>query len=188
VKALVTSRRRRLLFPPGPSVVHFKARSDFQWFESQEYGIIKFLYHLTGNFLKFRAENDAIVSLFKWREIRSISMYTKSPIEISKYLAQRGSYKLSLTINDLKVTPFLSEDGVQSFERLGVLFNWITSQASHTTAVFAHHLFRTDVPDVSVQEWFTELRGNPEISEILKDPADISAKKVDGMIKGLPPI
>lgn len=167
---------------------------------------LKFLYHLTENFFRFRADNDAVVteaakalvllsdeptgpsSLFKWKEIKSLSIRFKDATELRKYFSQRGSYKLALTTNDLKVTPFLSEDDLHAFERLGVLFNWITNQASHATAVFVHHLLRSDIQGASVEQCFTELREELTVSDMLKDPADISAKKAEEMIRQLPPL
>lgn len=167
---------------------------------------LKFLYHLTENFVSFHMDNDAMVttaakslvllsdeatgpsSLFKWKDIRSISMHFKDPTELRKYFTQRNSFKLSLTMSDLTTTPFLSEATVESFQRLGILFNWIISQASHATAVFVHHLFRAKTNATSVQEIFKELRNVPEILEMLNDPADVSAKTAERMIRGLPPV
>ncbi len=168
--------------------------------------MLKFLYNLTGGFHKYWASNDIVLveaakvfvllsndeptgpsSLFKWERIREISVRFSSLIELRKFFSRRGSYKLSLTVNDLVQTPFLTPENLKSFERLGVLFYWISSQAAHATAVFVHHLFKLDVQGQSAQECFVELKNTFEIQQLLQDPADISAKKADEMINGCLP-
>jgi hypothetical protein len=167
---------------------------------------LKFLYHIAENLFRFEAQNDETVvrtakslvlfsdesngssSLFKWRELREISVRFKDATEMRKFFSRTRPFKLSISTKDLTGTPFLESETLRNFERLGVLFNWISSHAAHATAVFLHHLFRLETKAPSALDLFAELQSSPEIQQLIKDPADISAKNAEELIKRLPPL
>ena len=171
---------------------------------------LRFLYHLTEKYHEYAAENDKLVihaakslvlllsdpigprSLLRWDTLRSLSVHFKNPAEMRQFFSQMSknsqSFKLSISIKELTETPFLSVDTMKSFQRLGVLFNWISSQASHATAAFLHHLLRSDMTDASVQDHFKKIVQMTDLNVALAEPENLSARAVEEMIRGLPPI
>ena len=171
---------------------------------------LRFLYHLTEKYHEYAAENDKLVvhaikslvlllsdpigprSLLRWDTLRGLSVHFKNPAEMRQYFSQMSknsrSMKLSISIKELTETPFLSVDTMKSFQRLGVLFNWISSQASHATAAFLHHLLRSDMTDSSVQDHFKKIVQMTDLKVALAEPENLSASAVEEMIGGLPPI
>jgi hypothetical protein len=165
---------------------------------------LRFLYHLTERYHQYAKEHDELVlraaksltllvddpagrkSLFGWQYIRQLSVRFKDFKDMRKFFSTTSSYKLSLAIKELLETPFLEKQVLINFERLGVLFNWISSQAGHATAVFLHHLLRMDISATSTQERFSKVWEQLEVQEALRDPADTSAKKVEELTRLLP--
>lgn len=170
----------------------------------------RFLYHLTEKYHEYAAENDKLFvhatkslvlllsdpvgprSLLRWDTLRSLSVRFKNPAEMHKFFSQMSknsqSFKLSISIKELTESPFLSIDAMKSFQRLGVLFNWISSQASYATAAFLHHLLRSDMMGASVQDHFKKIVQKTDLEVALAEPENLSARAVEEMIRGLPPI
>lgn len=171
---------------------------------------LRFLYHLTEKYHEYASENDKFVvhaakslvlllsdpigarSLLRWDTLRGLSVSFKDPAEMRQFFSQISknsqSFKLSISIKELTETPFLSVDAMKSFQRLGVLFNWISSQASHATAAFLHHLLRSDTTNASVQDHFKKIVQTTDLKVALAEPENLSARAVEEMIRGLPPI
>ena len=171
---------------------------------------LRFLSHLAEKYYEYVAENGKLVihaakalvlllsdpvgprSLLRWDTLRGLSVSFKNPAEMRQFFSQMGkksqAFKLSISIKELTETPFLSLETMHSFQRLGVLFNWISSHASHATAAFLHHLLRSNVTDMSVQEHFGKIVNMPGLKQALSEPENLSARAVEEMIKGLPPM
>ena len=96
--------------------------------------------------------------------------------------------KLSITISDLRETPFFDSKSRDSFQRLGVLFNWISNQAGHATAAFLHHLLRTHAVAATVGAGFAAVLESSKLRHALASPEELSARGVEDIIKDLPPI
>lgn len=169
---------------------------------------LRFLYHLTERYHDYAAENEEPVvqaakalllrlsdpigprSLLRWDVLRGLSVHFQSNAEFRQWLSQMTRkahpFKLAISVRDLAETPFLSDDTVIAFQRLGVLFNWISSQATHATAAFLHHLLRSDITAASVRDRFEKTVKIPGLKLALAEPGNLSARAVEEMIKDLP--
>lgn len=174
---------------------------------------LRFLYHLTERVYEYSTNNSLLLveasksstllfsdqvasrSLFKLDTLRSLSEQFNSIQDFQDALKRMrrnsGSYRLAISVSDLLETPFLHQDDITTFRRLGALFSWIESQASHSIAVFLHHLFRMKFESaghLTPEVHFRKVREIQDISQMLNDPGDVSAKKVTQMIRNLPGI
>ncbi|KAL8747906.1 MAG: hypothetical protein Q9190_000292 [Brigantiaea leucoxantha] len=170
----------------------------------------RFLYYLTEQYHQFDQESNKLVtnaaktlilclsdpvgprSLFQWEKLRSLSGHGQNLEEFRKFFSmisrQSRSNRLSISIKELTETPFLTVEAMNQFQRLGVLFNWISSQAGHATAAFLHHLLRTDVAGASTQEHFVKIAGSSVLKQALDKPETLSARGVEDLISKLPPL
>jgi hypothetical protein len=147
--------------------------------------------HASKNLVLLMDDPSGPRSLFRWNSVRQFSIIFKNVEELRKHLRERVApvaYKLSVTVSDLVDTPLLSAANLADFRRLGVLSNWIESQTGHAVAIFVHHLLRVDFGDCSPEEVFQRLRYDPGVKEALADPAKLSARDVELVIKSLPPL
>lgn len=94
--------------------------------------------------------------------------------------------KLSIPVRDLLSTPFLDEQTLRVFQRLGGFFTWIENQTAHAVAVFMHYLFYLDTPLIKAAERYEEIRAKPEINEIMENPSKVSASMAEGLIEQVP--
>ena len=170
----------------------------------------RFLYYLTEQYHQFDQESNKLVtnaaktlilclsdpvgprSLFQWEKLRSLSGYGKNLTEMRKFFSmisrQSRSNRLSISVKELTETPFLTVEAMNQFQRLGVLFNWISSQAGHAMAAFLHHLLRTDIAGASTQEHFVRIAGSSAFKQALDKPETLSAQGVEDLISNLPPL
>ncbi|KAL8833119.1 MAG: hypothetical protein Q9176_008089, partial [Flavoplaca citrina] len=214
--ALVNVSKTTLLKYPldGFIVANFalsnsKHKSKLSGSKRKRIVFLRFLYYLTDTYHEYAANNDDLVvqaakalvlllsdpigprSLIRWDAIRKLSLFVnQSDMRqcFSQINKKTQPFRLAISIKELTETPFFSMSTMNSFQRLGVLFNWISSHASHATAAFLHHLFRSDIASTSVQEHFEQMIEMPDLKVALAEPENLSAQAVEDIIKGLPPI
>lgn len=172
--------------------------------------LLRFLYYLAEKYYEYLANNGECLvhaakelilltndpvgprSLLRWENLRQLSLRFNNPLEMRRFFAGSARdppKKLSITINDLIGTPLFDFQAMNSFQRLGILFNWISSQAGHATAAFLHHLLRTKPVADTVGVHFTAvLKNSRTLRAALATPEDLSARGVEDIIKDLPPI
>lgn len=172
---------------------------------------IKFLYYVTEKYHLFSTSNHSVSielakrsilqigesstsrSLFKLQTLRESSVQFSSMAQLQEKVRfirrNSSSVRLSVSISDLSDTFLLEDADLANFRRLGALFNWIESQASHAIALFLHYLLRqkyTADDNTPLTSHFQNLRQIPNIRRMLNDPRDLSPKKVAQMIRDLP--
>lgn len=91
--------------------------------------------------------------------------------------------KLSISVNDLIGTPLLDARSLRDFQRLGTLFTWIEDKAAHAIAAVLHYLYCMEKTEGGAPERFIAIRKRPEMGGAMSSPEEMSAKKVEDLIK-----
>lgn len=169
----------------------------------------RFLYHLTEQYIKLSVESGEMVqqatmmlllvldeqaaprSLLSLEAVRQFSVHFKNRQEMMQTLKshlnwQPRKYKpkrLSISVKDLLDTPFLDARSLRDFQRLGTLFTWIEDKAAHAIAVFLHYLNGVEKTEGGASELFVAIRKRPEMGGAMSSPEEMSAKKVEDLIK-----
>jgi len=170
----------------------------------------RFLYHLTEQYFKLGAESGEMVlqatmmlllilderagphSLLTLETLRQFSVHFKNRQEMMQTLKSRLNWqprkykpkKLSISVKDLLDTPLLDARSLRDFQRLGTLFTWIEDKAAHAIAVFLHYLHCMEKMEGVAPERFVAIRKRPEMAGAMSSPEEMSAKKVEDLIKG----
>jgi hypothetical protein len=178
----------------------------------------RFLYHLTEQFVKLGSETSGFgdmvrqatmmlilvfderpgpKSLLNIETLRQFSVHFESREEMMKALQthmssqpkkKTKSNKLSISVKDLLDTPFLDTRSLKDFRRLGTFFTWIEDKAAYSIAGFLHSLQCIETTATDAPSRFLGLRTRHELREVIGSPEDMSAKKVENLIKILPTI
>jgi hypothetical protein len=171
---------------------------------------LRFLYHLAEQYQLLASECDGLVlealkililqwndanaprSLLDLDKMRQLSIADARGVleSLQRRLVRRQKkaqyQKLSISVKGLLATPMLDEETFKAFRRLGGLFSWIDDQAGHAIATFMHYLFCIETPDINASDRFVKIRTTPDMSEVMLDPGEVSAKRVDGLIGKFP--
>jgi len=133
-------------------------------------------------------------SLLNLERVRQISVIDAKDLLMtlrSRWGARRDpkskSQKLSISVRDLLKTPLLDEETLHVFKRLGGLFSWIEDQTGHAIAVFLHYLFCLETPVIKASVRFGTIKNTPEVSEVIINPGNVSAKMAEGLIEQVHP-
>jgi len=133
-------------------------------------------------------------SLLTLERVRQISVIDAKDLLMtlrSRWGARRDpkskSQKLSISVRDLLKTPLLDEETLHVFKRLGGLFSWIEDQTGHAIAVFLHYLFCLETPVIKASVRFGTIKNTPEVSEVIINPGNVSAKMAEGLIEQVHP-
>ncbi|RFU33800.1 hypothetical protein B7463_g2553, partial [Scytalidium lignicola] len=174
----------------------------------------RFLYHLAEQYFKLSVESGDMVchatmmllllideragprSLLTLETLRQFSVHFKNRQEMMQALQTGLNWrprkykpkKLSISVKDLLNTPFLDAQSLRSFQRLGSLFTWIEDKAAHAIAAFLHFLHCIEKTEGGASERFVTIRKRPEMSKVISTPEEMSAKKVEDLIKEFPPV
>jgi hypothetical protein len=169
----------------------------------------RFLYHLTEQYIKLRTESGEMVlqaammlililddrggprSLLTLETLRQFSVHFKNRQEMMHTLKSHLNWqprkykpkKLSISVNDLIGTPLLDARSLRDFQRLGTLFTWIEDKAAHAIAAVLHYLYCMEKTEGGAPERFIAIRKRPEMGGAMSSPEEMSAKKVEDLIK-----
>jgi hypothetical protein len=175
----------------------------------QQVVFYRFLYHLTEQYIKLSAESGEIAlqatmmlllilderasprSLLTLETLRQFSVHFKNRQEMMQALKSHLNWqprkykpkKLSISVKDLLDTPFLDARSLRDFQRLGTLFTWIEDKAAHAIAAFLHYLHYIEKTEGGAPERFIAIRKKPEMGGAMSSPEEMSAKKVEDLIK-----
>jgi hypothetical protein len=174
----------------------------------------RFLYHLTEQYFKLGSESGELVrhatmvimlifddragprSLLTLEALRQLSVKFSDEKEMMEAVQTHLNWrprrfkpkKLSISVRELLDTPLLDAQSLRSFRRLGPLFTWIEDKAAHAIAAYLHYLFCFQSSTRSPIARFIEMRKKDEIETVMSSPEEMSAKKVEDLIKVFPPV
>ncbi|KIW10038.1 hypothetical protein PV08_11814 [Exophiala spinifera] len=186
-----------------------KNKTKFSVAKRQRLVFLRFLFYLAERYEEIASESGEVVlealklhilllndpntsrSLLNLERLRQFSVYdTKNlvknlPKRWGGGRRERASrhQRLSISVRDLLSTPFLDEQTLRVFQRLGGLFTWVENHTSHAIAVFLHYLFYLDTPLIRAADRFDGIRAGPEIREVMENPTKVSANIAEVLIE-----
>jgi hypothetical protein len=95
--------------------------------------------------------------------------------------------KLSVGLDLLVGTSLLEANTMDTFKKLGPLFEWIEVKSGYAMAIFLHYLYRHNIESKSAIDRFTKLSRIPTMAKAFLDPSEISARTAESIIESLPP-
>ncbi|RYP75945.1 hypothetical protein DL769_003711 [Monosporascus sp. CRB-8-3] len=94
--------------------------------------------------------------------------------------------KLAVGVELLAKAPLISTDTLLLMRKLGANFEWIDNQANSALAVFLHYLFRYRIEYSSPADHSKMLVALTNVSKVFRDPADVSPRTAENLVKLLP--